>query len=68
MDEGTAAAKKSKVSEQTIYTWRKQIGQLEPSDVKALKSLSAESAKPTKLLGKRDFEIEVMKEINLRKW
>ena len=47
----TAAAKKSKVSEQTIYTWRKQIGQLEPSDVKALKSLSAESAKPTKLLG-----------------
>ena len=64
----TAAAKKNKVSEQTIYAWRKQFGQLEPTDVKALKALSAENAKPKKLLAERDLEIEVMKEINRRKW
>lgn len=60
----TAAAKKNKVSEQTIYAWRKQFGQLEPTDVKALKALCAENAKLKKLLAERDLEIEVMKEIN----
>ena len=65
----TAAAKKNKVSEQTIYAWRKQFGQLEPTDVRALKALSAENAKLKKLLlAERDLEIEVMKEINRKKW
>lgn len=64
----TAAAKKNKVSEQTIYAWRKQFGQLEPTDVKVLKALSAENAKLKKLLAERDLEIEVMKEINRKKW
>ena len=60
--------KKNKLSEQTIYAWRKQFGQLEPTDVKALKALSAENAKLKKLLAERDLEIEVMKEINRKKW
>ena len=64
----TAAAKKNKVSEQTIYAWRKQFGQLEPTDVRALKALAAENAKLKKLLAERDLEIEVMKEINRKKW
>ena len=63
-----AAAKKNKVSEQTIYAWRKQFGQLEPTDVKALKALSSENAKLKKLLAERDLEIEVMREINRKKW
>jgi putative transposase len=64
----TAAAKKNKVSEQPIYAWRKQFGQLEPTDVKALKALSSENAKLKKLLAERDLAIEVMKEINRKKW
>lgn len=62
------SAKRSKVSEQTIYTWRKHFGQLEPADVKRLKALSTENAKLKKLLAERDLEIEVMKEINRKKW
>jgi putative transposase len=62
------AAKKSKISEQTIYTWRKHFGQMEPADAKRLKALSSENAKLKKLLAERDLEIEVMKEINRRKW
>ena len=64
----TAAAKKNKVSEQTIYAWRKQFGQLEPTDIKLLKALSTDNAKLKKLLAERDLEIEVMKEINRKKW
>jgi putative transposase len=62
------AAKKNKVSEQTIYAWRQHFGGLEPADVKRLKALSAGNAKPKKLLAERDLEIEVMKEINRKKW
>ncbi len=61
-------AKKHRVSEQTIYLWRKHFGQLEAADVKHLKALTAENAKLKKLLAERDLEIEVMKEINRKKW
>ena len=62
-----SVAKRHKVSEQTIYTWRKHFGQMEPADVKRLKALSTENAKLKKLLAERDLEIEVMKEINRKK-
>jgi len=64
----TEAAKKNKVSDQTIYAWRRHFGQMEPADVKRLKALSSENAKLKKLLAERDLEIEVMKEINRKKW
>jgi putative transposase len=62
------AAKKHKVSEQTIYAWRKHFGALAPADVKRLKTLETENAKLKKLLAERDLALEVMKEINRRKW
>ena len=61
-------SKQHKVSEQAIYAWRKRFGKLEPADVKRLRQLEAENAKLKKLLAERDLEIDVMKEINRRKW
>ena len=61
-------ARKHKVSEQTIYTWRKRFGVLEPADVKRLRQLEVENGKLKKLVAERDLEIETMKEINRRKW
>ena len=61
-------AKKHKVSEQSIYTWRKRFGTLEPADVKRLRQLETENSKLKKILAERDLEIETMKEINRRKW
>jgi len=37
-------------------------------DVKAFKSMVQENARLKKLLAERDLEIEVMKEINAKKW
>jgi len=62
------AAEKNKVSEQTIYTWRKHFNGLEPSDVKRLKALEAENAKLKRLLAERDLELDVMREVNRKKW
>lgn len=64
----TEVARKHKVSEQTIYTWRRRFGELQPADIKRLRQLEAENAKLKKLIAERDLEIETMKEINRRKW
>jgi len=62
------AAKKNRVSEQTIYSWRKHFGELAPVDVKRLRALEAENNRLKRLLAERDLDISVLKEINAKKW
>lgn len=61
-------AKRHKVSEQTIYNWRKRFGALATDEVRRLKQLETENARLKKLVVERDLEIEVMKEIAAKKW
>jgi putative transposase len=61
-------AKRDKVSEQTLYTWKKRFGAFQPDDVRRLKQLEQENARLKKLVAERDLEIEVMKEIAAKKW
>ena len=56
------------VYKRQIYTWRKRFGALQSDDVRRLKQLEAENARLKKLVAERDLEIEVMKEINAKKW
>jgi putative transposase len=63
-----AVAKRYGISEQTIYTWRKRFGTMQSDDLRRLKQLEAENARLKKLVAERDLEIEVMKEINAKKW
>jgi putative transposase len=63
-----SVAKKHGISEQSIYTWRKKFGAFQADDVKRLRQLEAENARLKKLVAERDLEIEVMKEINSKKW
>jgi putative transposase len=63
-----AAARKHGVSEQSIHRWRKQFAGMEVSDVRELKRLKDENARLKKLLAERDLEVEVMKEIQGKKW
>ena len=63
-----AVAKKYGVSEQSLYNWRKQFGGLSPADVKRLRQLEQENARLKKLVAERDLELEIMKEVNAKKW
>lgn len=63
-----SVAKKHGISEQTIYAWRKRFGAMQSDDVRRLKQLETENARLKKLVAERDLEIEVMKEINAKKW
>jgi len=64
----TEVAKKYGISQGVIYGWHKRYGQLQTSDVKKLRQLEQENAKLKKLVTERDLEIDVMKEINRKKW
>lgn len=61
-------AKKHKISEQTIYAWRKRFGGMNANDAKRLKYLETENGKLKKMLADRLLEIDVLKEINAKKW
>jgi transposase-like protein len=61
-------AKKHKISEQSIYNWRRHFGGLEPADIKRLRAVEAENAKLKRILAERDLEIDTLKEINRKKW
>ncbi len=62
------AARKHGVVEQSIYRWKKLYEGMQVSDVKELKSARDKNARLKKLLAERDLEIEIMKEIQQKKW
>lgn len=59
-------AKKHKISEQTIYVWRRRFGKLEPADVKRLRELETDNAKLKRMVAEREMAIETLREINRR--
>ena len=61
-------AKKHKISDQTIYAWRKRFGGMDANDAKRLKQLEAENAKLKKMVAEQLLAIDVLKEINAKKW
>lgn len=61
-------AKQHGISEQTICNGRQHFGGMEAADVKRLKQLEQEIARLKKMLAERDLELDVMKEIDAKKW
>lgn len=63
-----ALCRKHAIAEATFYRWRSKYGGMDASDAARLKELERENGRLKKLLAERDLEIEVMKEINAKKW
>jgi transposase-like protein len=63
-----AVAKKHGISEQTLYVWKRRFGAMNADEAKRLKALELENAKLKKMLADRMLEIDVLKEINAKKW
>ena len=61
-------AKRHGVSEPSIYAWRKRFGQIDVSEVKRLKQLETENARLKRALADRVLEVEILKEVNEKKW
>jgi putative transposase len=61
-------AKKHGVSTETIYTWRRRFGTMTADEAKRLRALESENTKLKRMLADRLLEIDVLKEINSKKW
>ena len=61
-------AKKYALSTETIYTWRRRFGTMTSDEAKRLRALEAENVKLKRMLADRLLEIDVLKEINSKKW
>ena len=61
-------AKRHGISRQTLYVWKRKFSGMDVDDARRLKSLETENTKLKKLLADRLLEIDVLKEINAKKW
>ena len=56
------------ISTSAFYRWKARFGSMNQDEVRKLKLMESENARLKKLLAERDLEIEVLKEINAKKW
>ncbi len=54
--------RKLEISEQTYYRWRKEYGGLRVNQVRRMKELERENARPKKLLAESMLDQEILKE------
>ena len=56
------------VSEQSVYRWRTKFGGMDVSDVQRLRQLQDENSRLKKLVADQALDIQLLKEINSKKW
>ena len=61
-------AKKHGITDTTLFRWRRKFGGLEPSQAAELVQLKHENARLKKVVAQQALDIEVLKEINAKKW
>jgi putative transposase len=62
------AAKKHGVSTASIYAWRKRFHGVDAKDARRIRELEKENARLKKLLAEKELGLEIMREINAKKW
>jgi putative transposase len=62
------AARKHGVSPATIHRWKAKYGGMTLSELKRLKALEEENARLKRIVAQQALDIELLKEINSKKW
>lgn len=71
--EGQACSVKSvcakhNISEPTYYVWKKKYGGMEVSEARRMKALDEENARLKRLVAEQAVQIQILKEVNTKKW
>jgi putative transposase len=56
------------ISEATLYRWKRQYGAMEIDELKELKALRDENARLKRIVADQVLNIQVLKEVNAKKW
>ena len=60
--------RKYSISEQTFYRWKSKYGGMEVSEAKRLKELEEENRRLKRLVADQALDIQVLKDVNSKKW
>ena len=56
------------ISPATFYKWKAKFGGMDVSDAKRLKALESENARLKKLVANLSLDVEMLKDVNSKKW
>jgi len=56
------------ITEQTYYRWRKKYGGMEVNEARRLKELEEENGRLKRLVADQALDIQILKEVNSKKW
>jgi putative transposase len=63
-----AVCRSANISAATLYRWKRQYGAMELDEVRELKALRDENARLKRLVADQALNIQVLKEVNAKKW
>ena len=61
-------SKKHGITTTTLFRWRKRFGGLDASQAAELRTLQAEDARLKKVVAQLTLDVDILKEINAKKW
>lgn len=56
------------ISEQTYYRWKQKYGGMDVAEARRLKELEEENARLKRLVADQALDIQILKEVNSKKW
>jgi putative transposase len=56
------------MSEATYYAWKRKFGGMDVSEARRLRGLEEENARLKRLVADQAVEIQILKEVNSKKW
>jgi putative transposase len=63
-----AVSREVNISEATLYRWKQQYGAMEIDELKELRALRDENARLKRIVADQVLNIQVLKEVNSKKW
>jgi putative transposase len=63
-----AVSREVNISEATLHRWKQQYGAMEIDEVKELKALREENVRLKRIVADQVLNIQVLKEVNSKKW
>ena len=61
-------AKKHGITDTTLFRWRSRFGGLTPSQATELRQLQHENTRRKRVVAQQALDIDILKEINAKKW
>ena len=56
------------LSSQTLSNWKRKYGDMDVNDARKLKALEEENARIKRIIADQTMQIDILKEVNSKKW